>query len=584
MNRNGYQKMSLEGSKFHMIETNATDDEWGHLLALLPPDQSTEAKNAKDSAGHYEDDGLRLPIPNSYGREDLLNPFWHNCPTCCLPARSSTERPRKRRMKCCDNCKKIQNMAKFIPRKDFLQFNFSDSDCFGDSKGKRNNQQRQRNLFLRVSERNASQIVRIISGQRMHEIASTREVIHGDELMFHYHFNEMGGIGASMEETDTRPIVRFRAVKKNYDGDMTTSNLGEVASGTNEDYDEKKYTMRSVRGATTMEVDTTNAVQNGRKIEVPNPYPGSVKEKIVEISNLDNTDTSKQQEESLMEKNEKTESDTLAVTNSNARKDHCDNTVRVKDNDNCNSNDGGKLMCESESEEDESEPLTLPSNFFPSYSCNDSPERSVTNSQIHLNHNIGFDNITTDIVNSKNTSRVVENTVTPHDSNLCPSQRKSREMNNHGVKLDEDMHEVLHTKNLNQPHNEELLETKVVSSTVNDDAVVSKPDSSSNHAQFRDECDDNTMQLISTLSRDQLIELRNREGNHSLRHSVISLTLALTSGASSWDTVFMRDSSHVNGGDIRTRENEKDYTNLNGNRWMPRLLRGTKILIDKKSI
>ncbi len=583
-----------------MSATNPADDEWGHLLALLPSNHSTDGENGIGSTGHADnadDDELRLSIPGSYGREDLLNPFWQNCPTCCLPARSSssTELPRKRRMKCCEKCHKIQNIAKFIPRKNFLEFNVSKSESVDNFKGDRNNQQQKRKVFLSVSASNASQMIRIFSERNLYEITSTKEVNHGDELSFYCNFNEMGGLDLSMEESKNQPIVRFRIVKKDFHGDeniatcreinnAATFNLGAVASGTKRDCDIESTMHAS--GDTALETSTDHISRYRGSVDVNTndcPVPSRNTCLMNEKVSMNTSTTSKQREKIFFEKGEKTEWSTSASTRKNAGESRGDNTLRKKDSDICKSIEENVVKCESECEEDDSEPLTLPNQFFPSYSCNDSPERVDTNTQIHSKHNCDDDDNTNENDNPENASRVVENAVIPQETYIDSSHRKSSEFNDRSANKDEGETTILETKTHNEPQNYYFEGSNVSSKIANDDAVTSKPNFSSNHAPSQHK-HNSSIQLLSTLSREELTELRNKEDENSLRHSVISLTLALTSGASSWNITSLRDNSRADGGNSRTGVNKKYHNDRpNGDHWMPRLLRGTQIIMDNKS-
>mmetsp|Transcript_16999 Transcript_16999/g.30758 ORF Transcript_16999/g.30758 Transcript_16999/m.30758 type:complete len:183 (+) Transcript_16999:274-822(+) len=121
---------------------------------------------------------------------------------------------------------------------------------------------------------------------------------------------------------------------------------------------------------------------------------------------------------------------------------------------------------------------------------------------------------------------------------------------------------------------------------------------------------------ISSLSYDQLVRLHedtNPSSNNnstvmqqpassssSLRHAVLSLTLALTSNASSWDSNFIKDCNtvaaavveHPNHVNIMTGVNKLEHDDLviippmtrhtAKQRWMPRLLRGTRVMLQKE--
>jgi len=122
---------------------------------------------------------------------------------------------------------------------------------------------------------------------------------------------------------------------------------------------------------------------------------------------------------------------------------------------------------------------------------------------------------------------------------------------------------------------------------------------------------------ISSLSYDQLVRLQedtnpssnnnstitqqpsSKPASSSLRHAVLSLTLALTSNASSWDSNFIKGCNTLPAAVIE-HPNHRTMTGVNKlehydlgimppmarqaakERWMPRLLRGTRVILRKE--
>eukprot|EP00579_Thalassiosira_antarctica_P018049 CAMPEP_0201937726 /NCGR_PEP_ID=MMETSP0903-20130614/40065_1 /ASSEMBLY_ACC=CAM_ASM_000552 /TAXON_ID=420261 /ORGANISM="Thalassiosira antarctica, Strain CCMP982" /LENGTH=130 /DNA_ID=CAMNT_0048478791 /DNA_START=114 /DNA_END=506 /DNA_ORIENTATION=+ len=95
---------------------------------------------------------------------------------------------------------------------------------------------------------------------------------------------------------------------------------------------------------------------------------------------------------------------------------------------------------------------------------------------------------------------------------------------------------------------------------------------------------------ISSLSYDQLVQLHKETkpttstAQPSLRHTVLSLTLRLTSNASSWDSNFLKDCNAE--ANAKTGTNIHDEQEISpqhaGQQWMPRFLQGTHIQLQEK--
>jgi hypothetical protein len=89
---------------------------------------------------------------------------------------------------------------------------------------------------------------------------------------------------------------------------------------------------------------------------------------------------------------------------------------------------------------------------------------------------------------------------------------------------------------------------------------------------------------ISSLTSNQLHRLHgesndlNKGDQSSVRNAALSLTLALTSDASAWNLSFMKDC-----GDTGRRKEVPNGT-YQTQKWMPRLLRGTNIVIHKHDV
>ena len=103
----------------------------------------------------YKSTSKPLKVPASFGREELLRPFH-----CCIKKKSpiSAKKKRKKREEPCHVCKSIQDIAKFIPRKDFWCLSYDDETTDGSSIGSSSSR-----LQLIVSGKNVAQLVSISS-------------------------------------------------------------------------------------------------------------------------------------------------------------------------------------------------------------------------------------------------------------------------------------------------------------------------------------------------------------------------------------------------------------------------------------
>ncbi|KAL3782554.1 hypothetical protein ACHAWO_000754 [Cyclotella atomus] len=87
---------------------------------------------------------------------------------------------------------------------------------------------------------------------------------------------------------------------------------------------------------------------------------------------------------------------------------------------------------------------------------------------------------------------------------------------------------------------------------------------------------------MSSLTYDQLRQLHekssgiNTEQHASVRNAVLSLTLALTSNASAWDSSFINA--------YNEKESMKEESSRKHKRWMPRLLHGTDIILHQREL
>ena len=93
---------------------------------------------------------------------------------------------------------------------------------------------------------------------------------------------------------------------------------------------------------------------------------------------------------------------------------------------------------------------------------------------------------------------------------------------------------------------------------------------------------------MTSLSHNQLVELHKEErkqtkhdstDNPTVRQTVLSLTIALTSNASAYDSSFLRDCNAED--NAKGSNDDEDTAREAGQKWMPRLLQGTQIKLQK---
>lgn len=152
-----------------------------------------------------------MTLPGTFGRTELLQPYAKmKCPHC---QRIKKENEKKKSaaaaIELCRVCQSIQSMAKFLPRKDFLNFGYQNND--GDGK-------QRRELLMTVSGRNATDLVQIssmhqndrkVSTQRNQDGIVTMVVNDGDIISICWY--QRGGDITSFR--DPKPLIQFRVMK-----------------------------------------------------------------------------------------------------------------------------------------------------------------------------------------------------------------------------------------------------------------------------------------------------------------------------------------------------------------------------------
>mmetsp|Transcript_15943 Transcript_15943/g.34508 ORF Transcript_15943/g.34508 Transcript_15943/m.34508 type:complete len:566 (-) Transcript_15943:22-1719(-) len=558
---------------------------WGHLVPLSPFIQC-------DSSGETDagvDDNIEkchrrlddhtplkpLELPGSFGREELLRPLSKVCPTCSRRHRGITKNnaasPTKKRARTsplCKFCQSIQSVAKFIPRTDFW--------CFSNAEGKR--------LQLTISGRNVSQLVRICSSSgdirksnnQQKEDLQKVEVNDGDVVSLLWYNQQNSKEGMINASSTLEPLIKFRLARMNDgnakldvvedfpDNQVVVSLLIEAETDTNENNDSRDMNNAKIEVEKTVcNNGKIGHTEKERKEEVMDHNSGSQNgnKRNKHCDGID--DSSSSDDEHLwnaggfLKTGTKEEKVALGNYFRNVRAkygdDRRDNTKQQKasnsgslihDSDKPLAASGddpciGSIMDNSSKEDEESEsaPLTLPSRFLASYSKSfsfDSMEKSPSQPRKNSGDNC--------------TKYAEQNNRTPQKS----------------TRTDKRTYGDMESTN----QDKEATKTPKKSNVTIPDAKTSAP--------------------ISSLSYNQLVDLHeettpaNSPAKQSLRNTVLSLTLALTSNASSYDSIFLKDCNTEANTKSGTKANEQISPQHERQQWMPRLLQGTQIELQKK--
>ena len=167
-----------------------------------------------------------MTLPGKFGRTDLLQPYAKmKCPHCQRIKKENEKRKSAVAViELCRVCQSIQSMAKFLPRKDFLNFGYQNNDGDGEP---------QRELLMTVSGRNAADLVQIssihqndrkVSKQKNQDGIVTMVVNDGDIISICWY--QRGGDVTSFK--DPKPLIQFRVMK-------CTEEVGAVGVKTNID-------------------------------------------------------------------------------------------------------------------------------------------------------------------------------------------------------------------------------------------------------------------------------------------------------------------------------------------------------------
>lgn len=594
---------------------------WGHLIPLSPfvpegGDVGDECGDGQKDTTHTrrEDESTSqsavlkpLDVPGRFGREELLRPLSKICPACSSsssrrrPGNGNSVSPAKTCASgdvgpddaLCNICQSVQSMARYIPREDFWSFS---SD-------------KENRLFLAISGNNAPRIVRVCSsGGDIRQMLNSQnkegvhqmEVNDGDILsLLWYQQQKCGveGVGNDSTSSELVPLVEFRLARIKEEG-----TAGVAVDGETEDN-------RVVVSILIDDADKDAAVENKNKENnVKVDFGGQLDEFNTADAKIDNNIEEEKKEDGANEQNmacDNRKEDSSSSSSSSSDDEHLwkaggflkagakkeekvargnyfrdirakygDDRRDKKQNASCRpgtasqgsskslANCGNDNHIESagigSSKDEESElssaPLTLPYAFLASCSKSssfDSPEKSHSQSA----QKRSLENVNGYVAGRDHS--------TPKKSNQS-CKRTSDEMETTDVAKEG----AAKTPKKSNMTTADAAKTNV---TAADAAKTSVP--------------------ISSLSYDQLVLLQKesmplssssarQQQQPSLRHTVLSLTLALTSNASLWNSDFLRECNAE--GSAKASGTEQIEPQHPMQKWMPRLLQGTQIKLPKK--
>eukprot|EP00986_Skeletonema_menzelii_P007170 scaffold2782_cov145-Skeletonema_menzelii.AAC.7 len=453
---------------------------FGHLIPL--GSKQNDALPQKNSTYQI------LSLPGSFGRAELLEPYAKKKCSNCRHIEKEIEKEKNSAavIGLCQFCQSIQSVAKFIPRKDFLNFSYR-----GGSK-----EQQHRQLVLTVA-RNTAKLVRVSSerpnysnnkgSEKNTEDGVVRMVVNDGDLLSICWYQASDG-GTSSKEL--KPLIQFRVFKRLEISDSISIKDDDVAVQKN------PIEQASILGG---DLHVSSGCSNE--------------------SHLNTNHTHNKDQVGLIN------------TRNEGAKSY-----------NCNKNESQESS--EEEEEEESAPLSLPSKFLASSSKSYSFDSQLL---------------------SASPSKVALHAATES----CSTSQKRKTPPQMG---------------------------DATSSSFTTTKTPKKSNVQTPNRVGRARATDKETAPLSSISYDELLQLRD-QSTTSLRKNVLSLALALSSNASAYDSNFMKEVQ-----DFRTpakaRKNQtgrEGASKMNGDskngagakanpkQWIPRLLQGTKIILNKKS-
>jgi len=430
-----------------------------------------------------------LIVPGTFGREELLRPFH-----CCIE-KSKSKSPiatKKKKKEPCNVCKSIQDIAKFIPRKDFWCLSYDDETANSSSSGNSSSR-----LQLIVSGKNVAQLVSISSSSgvvRELDKKLDEQTIHvydGDILsLLWYKQQSSSGEGNAIKTSSSKleTLVQFRLTKVKEEAEDDTMNVADKEESLSDNKVQVSILVNNSQERAAIENNGISNMMSDTKISAVESRDDRDSVKIDQSciddddeSMHSNTDDLLYTQEDLMKQEDMHEDDNKKAGSSRKLVDDVSAAAVPP----CI----GSIKSSSKDEYESSAPLTLPYEFLASggesksYSF-DSMDKSPT---------------------KLTTNGDKKDPSTPQKSNISSKRRY------------ED-----------------------IASTDQDTKVASKTPKKSNVTAIDKSSPEST--LLSSLTHNEMVKLHEQsapqttDNKPSLRHTVLSLTLALTSNASAYDS------------------------------------------------
>jgi len=474
-----------------------------------------------------------LIVPGTFGREELLRPFH-----CCINKKKSPISAKKKKKKePCHVCKSIQDIAKFIPRKDFWCFSYDEPADNGSIIGSSSSR-----MKLIVSGKNVAQLVSISSSsglvrdldKKLDE--QTIHVYDGDILSLLWYNKQSSSSEADAVKASSKleTLVQFRLTKVE-DEEDDTMNVAAKEESLSDNKVQVSILVNNSQERAAIENNGISNMMSDTKITAAESRDDHDSAKIDQVKDDDDESMQSDTHDLLYTQEDQMKQEDMHEDDDDSKKSGLSSHVSQKPIVNNVSTAAvppciGSVKSSSKDEYDSSAPLTLPYEFLASggesksYSF-DSMDKSPTKLPI----------------DKKDPS-------TPQKSNIS-GKRRYEDI----TSADQD--------------------TKVASKTPKKSNVTATDNSS-------------LSTLLSSLTHNEMVKLHEQsapqtnDNKPSLRHTVLSLTLALTSNASAYDSNFLRycnvEKTTPNGD--RQRNERQDAKQ----RWMPRFLQGTKIKLQGK--
>ena len=472
-----------------------------------------------------------LKIPGTFGREELLRPFH-----CCIKKKSPISAKKKKKKEPCRVCKSIQDIAKFIPRKDFWCLSYDETTDGGSIGSSR--------LKLIVSGKNVAQLVSISSSNgvvRELDKKLDEQTIHvydGDiiSLLWYKQKGSSGKVDAIKVSSKLETLVQFRLTKVK-DEEDDTMNVADKEESLSDNKVQVSILVKNSQERAAIENNGISNMMNNTKISAAESRDDRDSVKIDQNKNNDDESMQSANDDDLLytQEDQVKQEDLHEVVDNDSKKSGVFQDSRKPPVNNVSAAAIppciGSIKSSSKDEYESSAPLTLPYEFLAS--GGESKSYSFDS----------MDKSPTKLAKDKNDPS------TPQKSNIS-GKRRYEDI----ISTDQD--------------------TKVVSKTPKKSNVTATDNGS-------------PITLLSSLTHNEMVKLHEQsapqtiETKPSLRHTVLSLTLALTSNASAYDSNFLRgcNAETTPNSDGQRRNDERQDVKK---KWMPRFLQGTKIKLKGK--